>query len=126
MKTGVVCTAIALAALLAGCVAQPVAPAPAIIAAQIKPGDRIRVVTRSGSEGEFRVVRVDRESVSVQPVGRKHKEPEQSIAYSDIRELSVTRADRRAIRGGLIAATIVAGVAFYEAMEAAAAGALCC
>ena len=57
MRTCVLCTA-TLLALLAGCVSQPVAPTPATIAAEVMPGDRIRLVTRGGLEGEYRVVRV--------------------------------------------------------------------
>ena len=127
MRTCVLCTA-TLLALLAGCVSQPVAPTPATIAAEVKPGDRIRLVTRGGLEGEYRVVRVDPQSLYVQPTGRQdHTDPKQSIAYSDIRELTVTRPDKKAIGTGLgVAAAIAAGALFAEAMEAAAAGAFCC
>jgi hypothetical protein len=127
MRTCVLCTA-TLLALLAGCVSQPVAPTPATIAAEVKPGDRIRLVTRGGSEGEYRVFRVDPQSLYVQPTGRgDHMDPKQSIAYSDIRELTVTRANRTAIGTGLgVAAVIAAGAVFGAVMETAAAGALCC
>jgi hypothetical protein len=85
-------------------------------------------VTRGGLEGEYRVVRVDPQSLYVQPTGRHdYMDPKQSIAYSDIRELTVTRPDKKAIGTGLgVAAVIAAGALFAEAMEAAAAGAFCC
>jgi hypothetical protein len=127
MRTCVLCTA-TLLTLLAGCVSQPVAPTPATIAAEVKPGDRIRLITRGGLEGEYRVVRVDPQSLYVQPTGRQdYMDPKQSIAYSDIRELTVTRPNKTAIGTGLgVAAVIAAGALFAEAMEAAAASALCC
>lgn len=127
MKTSVLCVAALLTVLVAGCVNQPITPTAAAITAAVEPGDRIRLATRSGTEGDYRVVRIDREALYVQPIGRNHKDAKQSIAYKDIGELTVTRADRSAvISAGLVVATIVAGAAFYEAMETAAAGALCC
>ena len=71
MRTRILSTATLLTVLLAGCVTQPVAPTPAAIAAEVKPGDRIRLVTRGGSEGEYRVVRVDPKALYVQPRGRE-------------------------------------------------------
>jgi hypothetical protein len=126
MRTPVLCTL--LTVLLAGCVTQPVAPTAAGIAAEVKPGDRIRLVTHAGSEGEYRVVRVDRDSLYVQPTGRhNYMDPKQWIAFSDIRELTVTRPDKKAIGTGLgVAAVIVAGAVFGAVMEDAAAAALCC
>ena len=128
MRTRVLCTATILAVLLAGCVTQPVAPTAAAIAAEVKPGDRIRLVTRAGSEGEYRVVRVDPRALYVQPTGRhNYMDPKQSIAFSDIRELTVTRPDKTAIGTGLgVAAVIVAGAVIGAVMEDAAAAALCC
>ena len=128
MRTRVLCTATLLTVMLGACVTQPVAPTAAAIAAEVEPGDRIRLVTRAGSEGEYRVVRVDRDSLYVQPTGRhKYMDPKQSIAYNDIRELTVTRPDKTAIGTGLgVAAVIMAGAVFGAVMEDAAAGALCC
>ncbi len=128
MKSRIVCIVTLLTVLLAGCVSQPIAPTPATIAAEVKPGDRIHLVTRSGSEDDYRVVRVDREALYVQPRGRERpKQPEQSIPYKDIGGVTVTRANKTAINAGLAVAAIVTGVAFVEAaMEGAAAGALAC
>ena len=71
-------------------------------------------MTRAGSEGEYRVVRVDCDSLYVQPTGRhNYMDPKQSIAYNDIRALPVTRPDKTAIGAGLgAAAVIVAGAVF--------------
>lgn len=127
MKTSVLCTAALLTVLLAGCVAQPIVPTPAAVAAGVKPGDRVHLVTLSETEGDYRVVRVERESLYVQPIGRDHHmDPKVSIAYGDIRALTVTRANRTAITAGLAVATLFAGAMLYEAMEGAAAPALCC
>ena len=102
MRTRVLSAATLLTVLLAGCVTQPVAPTAAAIAAEVKPGDRIRLVTRAGSEGEYRVVRVDSEGLvrTSPPDGDGRMDPEQSIAFSDIRELTVTRPDKKAIGTG--------------------------
>jgi hypothetical protein len=117
-----------LTVLLAGCVAQSVNPTPTSIASQVRPGDRIRVVTVSGSEEQYRVVRLDNEALYVKVSGHEDpRDPEQRIAYSDIRELSRTRAPANPnTAAGLAAATIAAGAAFLWAMEYAAAAALCC
>jgi hypothetical protein len=54
-------------------------------------------------------------------------DPKRSIAYGDIRELTVTRPDKKAIGTGLgLAAVIVGAAVFSAAMEDAAAAALCC
>lgn len=128
MKTRVLCTATLLTVLLAGCVTQPVAPTVAAIAAEVKAGETIRLVTLDGSEGEYRVVRVDPKALYVKPSGRDGRtDPEQSIAYSDIREVTVTRPDKKAIGTGLgVAAVIVGAAVLSAAMEQAAAAALCC
>ena len=67
MRTRVLCTATLLTVLLAGCVTQPVAPTAAAIAAEVRPGDRIRLLTQAGSEGEYSVVRVDPSALYVKP-----------------------------------------------------------
>ena len=128
MRTRVLSAATLLTVLLAGCVTQPVAPTAAGIAAEVKPGETVRLVTRDGSEGEYRVVRVDPKALYVKPRGRDgRKDPEQSIAYGDIRDLTVTRPNTKAIGTGLgVAAVIAAGAVFGAVMETAAAGALCC
>jgi hypothetical protein len=128
MRTRVLSAATLLTVLLAGCVTQPVAPTAAAIAAEVKPGDRIRLVTQAGSEGEYSVVRVDPSALYVKPSGRDgRKDPEQSIAYSDIREVTVTRPNKKAIGTGLGVAAVIVGAAMLSAaMEQAAAAALCC
>jgi hypothetical protein len=124
MRIRVVSTATILIVLLAGCVTQPIAPSPATIAAELKPGDPIRLVMRNASEGDYRVVRIDPKALYVQPRGRAdNKAPPQSIAYSDIRELTVTRANKPAIAAGLSVAALVTGVL---AMASAGAAAACC
>jgi len=119
MKNRTLCTAATvLTVLLAGCVAQPVMLTPEAIAAQVKPGHQIRLTTRSGSQGEYRLVRVDQDALYVKPSGREGgKDAEQSIAYSDIRELTVPRANQTAISTGLTAAAVFTGLAFLWGVD---------
>jgi hypothetical protein len=119
MKTRILCTAATLlTVLLAGCVAQPVTLTPEAIAAQVKPGHRIRLTTRSGSRGEYHLVRVEKDALHVKPSGREGgKGAEQSIAYSDIRELTVSRANRTAISTGLTVAAVFSGLAILWSLD---------
>lgn len=123
-----ICTAALLAVLAAGCVSQPVAPTAATVAAEVKPGQQVHLLTRDGTEGDYRVVRVGAEALFVKPRGQdRRKDSEQSIAYRDILELSVSRTNKSAVATGLVVAAVLGGgIVLTGAMEAAAAAALCC
>lgn len=116
MKTRTVCAAMLL--MLAGCVTKPIDPTPATVAAGVKPGDAIQLVTQSGSDGRYRVLGVDSAGLRVEPQADGGKQaPVQSIPYTDIREVTVTRLNTKAIGTGLTVAAAVTTVLMIWAAE---------
>ena len=117
-----------LTVLLAGCVAQPVQPTPTSIASQVKPGDRIRLVTVSGAEEKYRVVRLDNDALYVKVIGHEGPGIPSSGSPTGISASSASRGrpQRMAHPWGSRWRTIVLGAALFGAMEYAGAAAACC
>ncbi len=76
---------------------RPLNADPAQLRSELKPGDRVEVVTRSGQQMKFRIESVDNDGL---------RGAGQSVAYSDIRTIDRTQLDMK--RTGLIALGVVA------------------
>ena len=113
MKTRAV---VLLMVILAGCVSQPIAPTRSTIAARVKPGDAVELVTADGSKGQYRVVAVGSDALRVQPQAHGASAPEKSIPYGEISEFNVTRLNTEAIGAGLTAASVVVGLSLIWAL----------
>jgi len=93
---------------LLGCMTtQPLATNPAQLAQEIKTGDRVEVVTKSGQRLDFKVERVDEQGLH----GSGH-----DVAYTDIENIN-----RKKVDAGTTS-LIVLGIAAVVGLAAAAGG----